>query len=833
MISNVNAGMIFFFINIFFATPLFSAVSADFIFIFQVSSTLYHHDGVLITTYLNMKQIFFFCCIMLTAQLAGAQTILHVSVDGNDRGPGTAAKPLKTVDRAVALAMKRKNESVTVSLHGGTYYLDKEITLQAVGMACSRLEISAYQQDEVFISAGRLLSLQWKPWKNGIYVASVPAGVTFERLFVNGRLQVLARYPNYDSTAKVFHGTAKDALDHARKWEHPENGYVHALHAYDWGGFHYRITGKKDTTLTLEGGWQNNRPNGLHPDYRFVENNLEELDVAGEWYLDSKARQLYYYPSGDMQLPQARIEVARLKNSLVLRGSATAPVKNVTLRGLHFIHNERTFMDTREPLLRSDWTIYRGGAILLDGTENCRITGCEFSDLGGNAIMLSNYNYHDTISGCYIHHLGASAVCFVGDAKAVRSPDFRYEDYTPYAQLDKTPGPGSNNYPKECTVENSIIHHVGEIEKQATGVEIEISSAITVSHNSIYNTPRAGINIGDGCFGGHLLAYNDVFNTVMETGDHGAFNSWGRDRYWASDRAYMDSLTAVHPELILLDAQQTTTIRNNRFRCDHGWDIDLDDGSSNYHIYNNVCLNGGLKLREGFHRVVENNIMINNSFHPHVWFKQSGDVFKHNIVTRKYFPIQISDWGKEVDYNLFPNDASLQEARQNGTDAHSIAGDPVFMDAAKGYYRVAGHSPALRIGFQNIPMDSFGVMQPIMGHVALRPDIPVFLNQSSPEASIEAIALLGGKIKSITGLGERSAYGLADESGALVLTVGENSLLASSGIKTKDVIIAADGKKVKTAADLQDIVKAAAWKDKIPVTVMRNQQPREIILRLK
>lgn len=784
-----------------------------------------------------MKKLFLFCCIIATAQWAGAQTMLHVSVTGNDRQPGTAAKPLKTVNRAVALAMKKKNEPVTVWLHGGTYYLDQPITLQAANMVCKSLEINAWQQEEVFISAGQPLSLAWKPWKNGIYVATVPAGVTFERLFVNGRLQVLARYPNYDSTAKVFHGTAADALSRASKWEHPENGYVHALHAYDWGGFHYRITGKKDTTLTLEGGWQNNRPNGMHPEYRFVENNLEELDVAGEWFLDNSTRQLYYYPSGDIQLQQARIEVAHLKNSIVLRGSAAAPVKNVTLRGLHFIHNERTFMETREPLLRSDWTIYRGGAVLLDGTENCRITDCSFSNLGGNAIMLSNYNLHDTISGCYLHHLGASAVCFVGDVKAVRSPNFKYEDFTPYNQLDKTPGPASNNYPQECVVTNSLIHHVGEIEKQATGVEITISSGITVSHNSIYNTPRAGINIGDGCFGGHQLAYNDVFNTVMETGDHGAFNSWGRDRYWAPDRAYMDSLAAVHPELIMLDARQTTTIRNNRFRCDHGWDIDLDDGSTNYHIYNNVCLNGGLKLREGFQRIVENNIMINNSFHPHVWFKNSGDVFAHNIVTRKYAPIEINDWGKEVDYNLFPDTASLQEARAQHTDAHSMAGDPQFIDATTGNYRVANTSPAFKIGFQNIPMDSFGVMKPTLRQIALQPEIPVFLNLSRASegagATASVLELLGGRIKSIEGLGERSAYGLADESGALVLTAGENTLLSSSGIKTKDVIIMADDKPVKTANDLQDIVKAAAWKTTIPVKVMRNQQAINIKLRVK
>ena len=103
-------------------------------------------------------------------------------------------------------------------------------------------------------------------------------------------------------------------------------------------------------------------------------------------------------------------------------------------------------------------------------------------------------------------------------------------------------------------------------------------------------------------------------------------------------------------------------------RCDHGWDIDLDDGSSNYIIYNNLCLNGGIKLREGVNRIVENNIMINNTFHPHVWFKNSNDVFRHNIVSSSYMPIRIPVWGKETDYNIFPDSASLKAAwnRRNG-----------------------------------------------------------------------------------------------------------------------------------------------------------------------
>ena len=49
-----------------------------------------------------------------------------------------------------------------------------------------------------------------------------------------------------------------------------------------------------------------------------------------------------------------------------------------------------------------------------------------------------------------------------------------------------------------------------------------MASGIVVRHNSIYQVPRAGININDGTWGGHLLEFNDVFDTVLETGDHGA-----------------------------------------------------------------------------------------------------------------------------------------------------------------------------------------------------------------------------------------------------------------------------------------------------------------------
>ncbi len=359
--------------------------------------------------------------------------------------------------------------------------------------------------------------------------------------------------------------------------------------------------------------------------------------------------------------------MVRLRHLIQFHGTEASPVKFITLQGFVVRHAARTFMDTKEPMLRSDWAIYRGGALLLSGTEDVRILDTQFDQVGGNAIFVSNYNRRTLIKGCHIHDTGASGICFVGDPTAVRNPLFEYGQKNDLSKIDRTPGPQTNNYPADSSVEDCLIHGIGRVERQPAGVQIEMAQRITVRDCSIYDCARAGINIGDGAWGGHLIERCDVFDTVQETHDHGSFNSWGRDRYWRSDH-----LTATQkavdedPTLPFLDAMKTTVIRNSRWRCDHGWDIDLDDGSSNYDIYNNLLLAGGLKLREGFRRRAWNNITVNNGFHPHVWFNHSQDEVFSNIFMAPHrgarMPSQIAK-GKRIDSNLFySRDPKIKDA---------------------------------------------------------------------------------------------------------------------------------------------------------------------------
>jgi hypothetical protein len=490
----------------------------------------------------------------------------------------------------------------------------------------------------------------------------------------------------------------------------------------------------------------------------------------------------------------------------------------------------RTFMQNKEPLLRSDWTIYRGGAVVYEGAVNCAIKNCSLENLGGNAIFFNNFNRNCEVSGCQISDIGASAICFVGDPNAVRSPSFEYNKFVPFAQIDTVPGPKTNNYPAGCKVYDNLMFNLGLTEKQSAGVELSMCQSIVVSHNTIYDVPRAGINVSEGTWGGHIIEYNDVFNTVKETGDHGSFNSWGRDRYWHPNKRILDTIVENHFNYTMLDVVKTITIRNNRMRCDHGWDIDLDDGSSNYLIYNNLCLNGGLKLREGVNRVVENNIMINNTFHPHVWFRNSNDVFRHNIVSAGYLPVNIKVWGKEIDYNAFPDSVSLKEAWSRGTDKHSVCGNLLFVDPQVGDFRLKDGATALSAGFKNFAMDSFGVVSPKLKALAKKVQIPAIISLDKTDAD-EIIDFIGAKIKNLNTAGERSATGMDDTRGVLVLDVVSGSG-ASEFLQTNDVILSLNNKKTNNLRDLLE-ARMSVIGTITEIVVFRNQKEVKNLIEFK
>jgi hypothetical protein len=341
-----------------------------------------------------------------------------------------------------------------------------------------------------------------------------------------------------------------------------------------------------------------------------------------------------------------------------------------------------------------------------------------------------------------------------------------------------------------------------------------MAAAIHVTHCSLYDVPRAGINIGDGCWGGHFIEHCDVFDTVKETGDHGSFNSWGRDRYWGLTDVNLDNGKdwSVYQTLPFLDVIHPNVLRNNRWRCDHGWDIDLDDGSSNYVIENNLCLNGGIKNREGFGRVVRNNVIVNNTFHPHVWYRNCGDEFCQNIVFEDgYRPAVMrtdEPWGHVMNRNIVHTPGAHASSPAKGLQANSkrdedsVCTDAMFVNPAKGDYRVRAGSPALALGFKNFPMDQFGVSSPRLRAIARTPELPK-QPETAREIQTEAEhTWLGARVRNIRGLSDRSAYGLPDESGVLILSAPTDSGAAKLGLRVGDVLKVINRVEVKSLKNL-------------------------------
>ena len=645
--------------------------------------------------------------------------------------------------------------------------------------------------------------------QEGPGIWSAPVSKPADALYVGDRKYTMARYPKADRPGMPYDGYAADCIlpNKAKDWQDPAGGYIHALHKHLWGGYSYSIDGKhEDGTLILSGGWQNNRQMGMHDEYRFAENIFEEMTRPGEWYYDGKNKRVWLrlMPGDDLN----RVEAAVSRGFVVLEDC-----ENVSIEGISFERSTRTFMDTVEPLLRSDWTIYRGGAVLIRESENCTIDRCGFRDIGSNGVFVDGNNRNIRITRSLFSRIGASGLCFVGRADSVRSPLFEYNETQPFETLDLTKGPKSDNYPKDCAVEDCLIEYVGTVEKQATGVEISMAYGITVKNCTVCHTSRAGINISEGTFGGHRIEGCDVFDTVRETGDHGSYNSWGRDRYWHVP----DLADTEAGKYALLDMLAPNVVARNRFHCDRGWDIDLDDGSSHYLIEENLCLNGGIKLREGFFRTVRHNIMINNTLHFHAWYPKSGDIAYENILFEGYAPYAMpQNWGERIDANYFAV-PGLQEpapaeilAAVSGQDAASVCIDPLFSADW------IPQNPQIQ-GFGSFPRE-FGVRYDPLRKLADTPQEPVMKRQKEKEDSGKR-NVLSMTVKNIENDDEMSVYATAGYYGALVLFVEAGSEAEKKGLRESDVIIAWGEAEICAASDLEK----CAY-DNSAVTILRRQQ---------
>lgn len=809
-----------------------------------------------------------------------AESAIHVSTKGDDRSRGTEDEPVRTLSRARELVRKiARTQPVEVLVAGGTYYLDEPLALAAEdsGSRDAPVTWKAREGDEVRLVGGRPLDLKWEPHSDKIYRASVPAGTGIDQLFLNGKRQILARYPDYDPEQRYYNGFGPTA-ERMKGWKKPETAYIHALHKAKWGSGH--IVLKRDDKgqlyehmVSIDTTTQGNNAT-LNSELRFVENVFEELDDAGEWFFDRETDTLYFQPEDKSDLDNGLFEAVANPHLVRLKGTSASPVRFVTLDGFTFSGAAPTWKLTQDHLPNGgDFVVHRGGAVTLEGTEDCTVKNCSFVELGGNAVFINAYNRRATVQDCLIRNIGANGIALCGAAEAMRGKQFftvldetfRKGNFVRRKWLapegwakqpdDLAPGPKTENYPSDCVIKGNLITVSGELEKQSAAILLSMTKDNTISYNTAYRLPRAGICMNDCSWSGNVFEHNDVFDTVRETADHGPFNSWGKDRYWIwQNHRGNHKANPKAAEHCLIDAMKPNHLRNNRFAHPpfgtHSFGIDLDDGSTNFKIYSNLTLGCTIKCREGFHRTVENNIFIcmgGNLPARHKSFPDNRDVFRRNIVVNTgsstvlaglqsqpgemrardyncYFtPGRSPRWAFRVGFKRPRKSWTIEQMRKElGQEKNSIVADPMFVDPAAGDYRVKPESPVLKLGFKNFPME-FGVTAPRLVRLLPKRTFPTMKSldqRKRPRGKATRRGTRSGKeesfmgctVKNMTEEAEKSAVGIGSMTGVLILTLPEGSPLARAGMREGDLIIACNGEKVHDFSQLLSMVKKAEGK---------------------
>lgn len=541
-------------------------------------------------------------------------TNYYVSPNGSDSGPGSLAQPFLTLDRArdALRALPRPFLApTTVWIRGGRYYLQNAFVLDSgdSGSANGPVIYRNYGNEIPILIGGSvvtnfqtvtnaaILSRLTASAQANVLVANLAAqGITnlgtltnhgnytwyeqigqpeqpwHSELLFEDRAMQLARWPNAlvtdprtnwslivaPDTTNTFGYTGNNPI----AWQEPTNVFVHGFWAYDFGDSWERVvsidTNAHVVTLTTPNS-SGSEQWGATPHtsgQRFYWLNiLEELDMAGEYYIDRVNTNLYFWPPS--AITNGACIVSITTNIISVSGASY-----VTFSGI-------TFEGGKHPLLifnggQSNLVVgceFRGGS--SDGIEmlqctNSGVTHSAFYDLGGHGIFIYGTGVRLTLSSgsnfiTYNTFSNVSRLCVNG-----REPIGITDQYYPYT-----------------------LNCIG----------------VNISHNLLHDTPgNAILMLGNE----HLVEYNEIYNVCSENGDSGALYNGGDPTFYGCVIRY----NYIHGVTMSGGgAQNFTGVQA----------IYADGAQNNLTIYGNVLANvdHAVLINGGRDNIIQNNIFVN------------------------------------------------------------------------------------------------------------------------------------------------------------------------------------------------------------------------------
>ncbi|WP_419194234.1 right-handed parallel beta-helix repeat-containing protein [Novipirellula herctigrandis] len=533
----------------------------------------------------NRMAIWMVVCFAVLAATFGSTistaeaTEFYVSPSGKETASGSKQDPFASLQLARDAVRRVSGASpITVFVRGGSYFLPNGIKFekQDGGTAEFPTIWKAYA-DEVPILVGGLPIDGFVPHKGKILKADLKSqgfrDANFKQLVFNGQRQILARYPNYDPDNPYAGGWAyadgeyipmyKDVPGEnrrslvykpkdARVWSRPQDVEVFVFPRYNWWNNICRIDSvdrdSRMITLATDASYP------IRPSDRYYfQGAIEDLDSAGEWYLDKETQTLFFWPPGS------------IRNESVF-APTTRTILNIGSGTSHLMFEGFTI------------ECAEGDAVTLNQTNDCRIARCTIRNVGdyrGSGVTVRG-GVRNGVIGCDIHNIGRSAISLSGGDVPTLTPAGNYAD---------------NNY----------IHHTGVYYKQGVGVSMT-GVGHRATHNLIHDCPRFGIG-----FHGNNLAieYNHIRHVNLETADTGAVYTGGRD--WLGSRGTVIRHNYFHDILGF-------GFENGKWESPHfGWGVYLDDNTGGVDVIGNIVARakrGLIHLHSSRDNRIENNVFI-------------------------------------------------------------------------------------------------------------------------------------------------------------------------------------------------------------------------------
>jgi len=512
-------------------------------------------------------------CALSIGMLASAHAqIVYGSPKGSDTAPGTKTAPVRSVERAVALAREQHHHEV--ELVGGVYPLSSPLVLTE---ADSGLVLRASKGQTVTLSGGVHVG-GWKliDASRSLWSAMLPAGTSAPRqLYVNGVRANRTRGHLPVALTMNDHGYTADS-DLLAHWRHPEdmefvytggNGFwgVPSVGLGSWTEPRCPLATVQGMTITMaEPCWQNSTKRVMLPDGAraanlvgpasvgkqpsYIENAYELLGRPGEFYVDRTTRTIFYTPRRGEDLRHADVEVPVLESLLALHGTEATPVHDVTIAGITFAYAAWHEPSTAEGFSEIQANYRVTGADGAAKQALCTLVPngtCPFAAWTpepGNVSVRFGDSIHftrDTFT-----HLGAAGLEFAEGAHQNAVEGCTFTDISgnglELARVDAPDAPDSR-FAVSNRIENNLFRNVGAEFRGGIPIVIGYVRFTHIAHNQIDHIPYAAISIGWGGWPdkialpgvtnrstGNIIEKNRITRFMLILSDGGGIYTQGR-----------------------------------------------------------------------------------------------------------------------------------------------------------------------------------------------------------------------------------------------------------------------------------------------------------------